>query len=87
MSTTVDRSDHPHVKQLLVEQLLVLQLLPPRPAGELVPEAANRDSLRLVFSDLHCGHITCGFSPRTSSSNSLPHSVHRYSYIGMVPLF
>jgi len=71
------------VKQLLVEQLEVLQLPPPKPAGDDVPEAENIDISFSVFSDLHCGQGTVSSELLTSSSNLWPHSVHWYSYIGI----
>lgn len=66
----------PHVKQLLVEQLEVLQLPPPEPAGDEVPEAENIDISLSVFSDLHSGQGTVSSVFFTSSSNLWPQSVH-----------
>ena len=73
----------PHVKQLLDEQFETLQLPPPNPAGDEVPEAENIDIIFSVLSDLHCGQGTTSSELFTSSSNLFPHSVHWYSYIGI----
>jgi len=57
----------PHVKQLLVEQLEVLQL-PPRPAGDEVPAAENIEISLKVRSDPHFGQGATSLAFFTSSS-------------------
>jgi hypothetical protein len=67
-----------------VEQLDVEHELPPWPAGDDVPAAANIEINLFVLVDWHCGHwIELSWPPRTSSSNSVPHFSHLNSYIGI----
>ena len=58
----------PHVKQLLEEQLEVLQLPPPIPAGEDVPDAEKIDINLKVRSEAHFGQGTNSSALFTSSS-------------------
>lgn len=46
----------------------------------LIPKTEN---FFFMFFELHLMHLTSGLLPETSSSNSVPQSLHLYSNIGM----
>lgn len=68
-----------HLQDLQDDELQDEHPEPPDVTGFSTPLIPNRENFLVIFPEPHFGHVTSGFDPETSFSNSSGHSLHLYS--------